>query len=148
MLLRKTLLYLAIALPVLAISIFLADLHLQSKVFLDGPLATPFNKAHAIRELGTAFFISAFAFLLISNIFRLSGPHASSKIPIYLKVSATLIAISVFMFLFLPYFEMGFGWEFYFPNWSSGLKTIHHVIRDLTLAISAIFIAKQIKEVN
>jgi len=146
--LRKTLLYLAIILPLLALSNLLIDLHTQSKSLLDGPLATPINKAYAVRELGTAFFISTFALLLISNIVQFSKTHHSSKIWLYLNISATLVTGSVMLFLFLPYYEMGFGWAYYFPNWSRGLDTIQYVVRDLTLAISAIFVAKKIKEVS
>ena len=146
--LKKILLFLAIALPLVALSNLLIDLHSQSKALLDGPLATPFNKAHAVRELGTAFFISAFVLLLISNIIQFSKINYSSKLSVYLNLSAALLAISVIMFLFLPYFEMGFVLEFYFPDLSRSLSTIQYVVSDLTLAISAIFIAKKIREVS
>ena len=145
--LRKLLLCLAVILPIVACVRLSIDMLLQMNAILDGPLANPFQKAQAVRDTAIAFFISGLTFLIVFKEPLASKSTKALWISNYLLMSGVLLAISLIIF-FWPYTSIGMGRDFYFATWSTGLQSIHYLIRDFTVIILAIFIALRIRKIN
>jgi len=146
--LQRILLSLAVFLPIITCVRLSIDIYSQSQAMLDGPLANSFSKAHAVREVATAFCISAITFFIILKV---SFPPKFTKtlwVSNYLLMSGVLLALSIISFFLIPHLENGFGREFYFASWFITLNTIHYVARDLTFALLILFIAVRIRKIS